>query len=545
GVMRTGQPYISAVYTTAFPGNPPAASIAVPIAGADGHPTGIVVVALDLTRASRWLASLRVAFDDAYLIDRTGHLIVRTSAPGSDVLRDLSADPTVARMLGGATFVGDGADPIGGSPELIATGLVPDVGWGVIVLQSPDVLARQLSPLVKGLAQTVAALLAALLGAAALVAILARRVARNDLALRAANSELAQASRAKSEFLANMSHELRTPMNAILGFSDLLEEQLAAALTDRQRRYLANIRAAGEHLLELINDVLDLAKVEAGRTDLRLETIALGVLAEPVLASTRQSAAAQGVAFSADVDDRATVIVDPARVRQILYNLLSNAVKFTLAGGSVRLEAGLAGADLRIAVADTGIGIRADRQGRVFGVFERLHEGLSAAGGTGLGLALTKRLVELHGGTIGFVSAEGTGTTFTVILPGVAASVSAGPRLLVVDDDRRDAELVVEYARRVGLATEVAPSAAAALRAIARSRPTAIVLDLQLPDRRGDDLLRELKADPVTRDLPVIVVSVEDDTGRLRALGAEDHLTKPIEPERLERWLTRVARRDE
>ena len=360
--------------------------------------------------------------------------------------------------------------------------------------------------------------------------------------LTSVNRHLEEATRAKSEFLANMSHELRTPLNAVLGFSDLLVEQLAAGLTPAQQRYFKNIKDAGNHLLELINEVLDLSKVEAGRLILRPEPVQIRTLVEPVIASTRAAAAVGGLAFDVALPADGVVRVDAGRVRQILYNLLSNAVKFTPRGGTVHLRAAADGRDLVMEVRDTGIGIRAVDRSRVFGAFERLHEGRSDASGTGLGLALTRRLVELHGGTISFDSEEDRGTTFTVRLAEAVFAPVSGRRLLVVEDDRRDAELLVALAQGVGVPVEVVSTAASARDAVRRDPPAAIVLDLRLPDDRGERLLEELKGDRATRAIPVLVVSVEDDEGRSRPLGADDHLTKPIDRERVTAWIRRTVR---
>ena len=350
-----------------------------------------------------------------------------------------------------------------------------------------------------------------------------------------------QASRAKSEFLSSMSHELRTPMNAILGFSELLREQLGDALTERQQRYFRNITDAGQHLLSLVNDVLDLSKVEAGKIELRPEAIEIATLLEPVLAAARQTAADRGLRLDATVEEGALVRVDAGRVRQVLYNLVSNALKFTSAGGRVAVTARLDGDDFVSDVEDTGIGIPADKRPRVFGMFERLNEGRSEATGTGLGLALTKRLVELHGGTIAFESAENVGTTFHVRIPNVAVQAITGERILVVDDDAHNADLVVDLVQAAGLRCEVVGSALGARAAIDRNTPMGVVLDLRLPDERGERLLEALRADRRTAETPVIVVTVEDDDGRARALGADDHLTKPIDRSRLAAWLARVA----
>jgi signal transduction histidine kinase/ActR/RegA family two-component response regulator len=358
-----------------------------------------------------------------------------------------------------------------------------------------------------------------------------------DLAL--ANRELTEATRVKSEFLANMSHELRTPLNAILGFSGLLMEQIGPSLTARQQRFLGNIGEAGEHLLELINDVLDLSKVEAGKLELRPEIIALDVLLDPVIAAGRNAAQAKGVAFDVETYSGEGLLLDPTRVRQILFNLVSNAVKFTPPAGSVVLRSTLEGADLLLSVADTGVGIPAESRDRVFGVFERLHEGRVEAEGTGLGLALTKRLVEQMGGSIGFESEDGSGTTFRVRLPDVSTVPIVGERILVVEDERHDADLIVAVAASLDLRAEVVRSLAATSLALARRRPLAIVLDLHLPDGRGEDVLRGLRQDPANATVPVIVVTVEAEPSALLALGADDYLTKPIDRGRLARWLLR------
>jgi nitrogen-specific signal transduction histidine kinase/ActR/RegA family two-component response regulator len=349
------------------------------------------------------------------------------------------------------------------------------------------------------------------------------------------------ANRAKSEFLANMSHELRTPLNAILGFSGLLSEQIGSSLTDRQQRFLGNISEAGQHLLELINDVLDLSKVEAGKLELRPEVIALDTLLEPVVAAGRASAQPKGLAFDVRSEAGEELLLDPTRVRQILFNLVSNAVKFTPPGGRVLLHCSLDGPDLLLAVTDTGIGIPAEARDRVFGVFERLHEGRVKAEGTGLGLALTKRLVEQMGGSIEFESTEGQGTTFRARLPDVRTEPVAGQRILVVEDERHDADLIVAVAASLGVRAEVVRSLAGTTLALRRSRPQAIVLDLHLLDGRGERLLRDLKADPTLASLPVIVVTVEAEPAALLALGADDYLTKPIDRARLERWLIRAC----
>jgi signal transduction histidine kinase/ActR/RegA family two-component response regulator len=363
----------------------------------------------------------------------------------------------------------------------------------------------------------------------------------SDLA--SANQDLSQATRVKSEFLANMSHELRTPLNAILGFSGLLSEQLAGSMNDKQKRFLRNISEAGEHLLDLINDVLDLSRVEAGKLELRPEVVTIDVLLEPVSAAGRAAAQAKGVLYTTAAPDAAPLFVDPTRVRQVLFNLVSNAVKFTPGGGHVTLSALIEGRELCLAVADTGVGIPEEARGRMFGVFERFHEGRSEAAGTGLGLALTKRLVEQMNGAIEFDSEEGKGTTFRVRLPDVVSEPVGGDRILVVDDERHDADLIVAVAASVDLRAEIVRGLAGTEEALARGRPLGVVLDLRLPDGRGEQFLGRLKTDAAYADVPVIVVTVEAEPATALALGADDYLTKPIDRVRLESWLRRVARR--
>src|SRR5438093_845880 len=361
--------------------------------------------------------------------------------------------------------------------------------------------------------------------------------------LASVNRDLSEATKVKSEFLANMSHELRTPLNAILGFSGLLSEQLADSMNEKQKRFLRNIQEAGDHLLDLINDVLDLSKVEAGRLDLRPEIVTLDALLEPVSAAARTAAQAKGVLFTIETPEAPSLFVDPTRVRQVLFNLVSNAVKFTSGGGHVTLRTLVQDRDLRFEVADTGIGIPKSATGRMFGVFERFHEGRTDASGTGLGLARSKSIGEQMSGTISFDSEEGTGTTFRVELAGAVTEQIVGERILVVEDERHDADLIVAVAASMDLRAEVVRSLAGTEDALARGRPLGVVLDLRLTDGRGEQFLGRLRTDPALADVPVIVVTVEADPATTLALGADDYPTKPIDRVRLENWLRRLRQR--
>jgi signal transduction histidine kinase len=247
---------------------------------------------------------------------------------------------------------------------------------------------------------------------------LAANVNRMNDELRRVYGELEQASRHKSEFLASMSHELRTPLNAILGFSQVLREQMVGEVNEKQKEYLEDILASGHHLLSLINDVLDLSKVEAGQVELELAPFSLREALERGVVMVRERATRDGVevvlAASPGVD---VVDGDERRIRQVIFNLLSNAVKFTPAGGAVDVSAAQVNGEVRVAVADTGPGIRAEDQERIFEEFQQTEVGIEQREGTGLGLALSRRLVELHGGRIWVDSEPGKGSTFVFTLP--------------------------------------------------------------------------------------------------------------------------------
>jgi len=237
--------------------------------------------------------------------------------------------------------------------------------------------------------------------------------------LEGANQELAAASRHKSEFLANMSHELRTPLNAIIGFSDVLEQRLFGELNERQTDYTRDIASSGRHLLDLVNEILDLSKVEAGRMELEPSEFALAETIRGAVAFVRERAAAHGIALGADLPtDLGTVVADERKVRQVLLNLLSNAVKFTPDSGAISVRAWRSDGEVQVAVRDTGIGIAPEDQAKVFDEFQQVGKPSDRSReGTGLGLTLAKRFIELHGGRIWIESEIGTGTTFTFAIP--------------------------------------------------------------------------------------------------------------------------------
>ena len=537
GALASDGPYVSRIFASASAGNP--SVVAVSLAVREGGAVlGVVVLTISPAALLELLEPLRqVEGRDLLIVDVEGRVVAATDG----TLRPLASVDVVSGPP-------DGSGSVDGRERTVAAGQVPRARWTLYVVDDPAVVLAGVRRLRDQLARGGAVVGAlALLAVAALVYLYGKTARQRDelrqsrAVLAEANRALEQAGRHKSDFLASMSHELRTPLNAILGFSDLLEEQLATTLSERQRRYLKNIRDAGLHLLGLINDVLDLSKVEAGRVELRPELTTVDAVLAPTVAAARSAADARGTTLELDVSGDLFISVDIGRVRQILYNLLSNAVKFTSAGGSVRLRVAPAGKDLLIEVADTGIGIPDEARDRVFGTFERLHEGRSGEPGTGLGLALTKRLVQLHGGSISFTSEVGRGSTFSVHLSEVVVLAGPGERVLVVEDETRDAELIAALAARAGLETEVVRTVGAAMAAIERGPPLAVILDLRLPDTRGERLLESLKSREATRRIPVVVVSVEDDEGRARDLGADDHMTKPIDHARLGSWLHHVA----
>lgn len=373
-------------------------------------------------------------------------------------------------------------------------------------------------------------------------------------ALEAAKREAERANAAKSEFLSRMSHELRTPMNSILGFSQLMEMDTKEPLTPSQRENVEQILSSGHHLLMLINEVLDLARIEAGRVPLTLEAVEVHPMVAECLAAVKPLADQRGV-FLRDETGAFVglkVTADGGRLRQVLLNLLSNAIKYNKPDGLVTVEAApVEAGSIRLSVTDSGVGIAGDKQSLVFEPFQRLAAENTGVEGTGIGLTIVKKLVDMMGGAIGMKSEPGLGSCFWVDLPMAGEAVpvplpvapmplaaakergaSAG-RILYIEDDPTNLTLVRHVlGKRPGTELLLAMRGEEGLDLARANRPDLILLDVHLPDMDGDEVYRRLTESPETNEIPVVVVSASampSDLERLRAMGVDGYLTKPLD----------------
>ena len=379
--------------------------------------------------------------------------------------------------------------------------------------------------------------------------------------LEATNVEVQRADKMKSEFLANMSHELRTPLNAIIGFSELLLDEARAALSEDHRKHVEIVLASGKHLLELINDVLDLAKIESGRLDLQLEPLSPDTSIREAIELISPLAQRKRIEIRSRIETPRTVLADRGKLRQVLLNLLSNAVKFSPDSSVIEVAAEDVAAGVCFRVRDEGPGIEDALLPHLFVPFVQGDAALiKKHQGTGLGLAISKRLVEEHGGSIAVSTSVGRGTTFSVTIPAAAARAPAPERtekvparlltdpggagqrrILLVEDDAATVRLIRAYLANTGYEIVETANSSSALDLARTMDFSIILLDLDLNGENGLDLLRKLKTDTRTRDIPVIIESVLPEQKRGLMLGASDFHLKPFDRSRL---LESIARFD-
>ncbi len=386
------------------------------------------------------------------------------------------------------------------------------------------------------------------------------------------NKDLEKTNKLKSQFIANMSHELRTPLNSIIGFSESLLHLPVGTMNEKQKRYVGNIYSSGNHLLQLINNILDIAKIEAGRLSLYCEEFPVAPVIEETVSIVEMLARKKDIALRCDIDAGVgSVVADRIKFKQMLYNLLSNAIKFTPEKGEVCLTSGLVEQFeafkpgmkqfnerlIHISVKDTGMGIRPQDMERIFDEFEQADSSYTREHeGTGIGLSLTKKLVEMHGGYIWAESEVGKGSTFNFVMPvtqtkvaGVyreskrisepevaAPSMTDSPlahgkrnTILIVEDDTATAELLMLHLKEAGYFTAHAHNGIEAVERAVELKPFAIILDVMLPGKDGWEVLQDVKTLHETRDIPVIIYSIVENRELGFALGATDYLTKPVD----------------
>jgi len=474
--------------------------------------------------------------------------------------------PHVARIVGGsgaalcdetgAIVASVGSVPRGAASGVTEVPLSPPFG-ALVVATSP------LTPFFGREEIGLLHALAALADLSLARCLLGEQERESQAALQRATEEAERANAAKSEFLSRMSHELRTPLNVMLGFAQILE--MRAALDERDSEAVEHILKAGQHLLELINEVLDLARIESGKMAISPEPVDVAELAGEALALIGPLAQERSVRVSASLEGcRRHVTADRQRLKQVLLNLLSNAVKYNREGGEVAVSCEPApGRRLRLAVTDTGPGVPEVLIDRLFEPFERLGAEGGRVEGTGLGLALSRQLVELMGGEIGVESREGHGSVFWVELrvthpaqeprteagadePDGAYAIASGRRrrVLLIEDNLANVKVVeAVLAQRDHIELVPAMTGRLGLTLAREHRPELILLDQHLPDVTGADVLHRLRADPSTRAIPVVVVSADATPGQVRRMleiGAADYLTKPLQILKFLRILDRL-----
>jgi signal transduction histidine kinase/CheY-like chemotaxis protein len=378
--------------------------------------------------------------------------------------------------------------------------------------------------------------------------------------LGASNKALIETSRLKSQFLANMSHELRTPLNAIIGFSRIVLRKTEALIPEKQAKNLLMVHESGKHLLDMVNDLLDIERIEAGMLRVSLSTVAVTNMISDVVAGLSPAAAEKGIVLESAVGSVAMRLrSDPVRLRQVLDNLVNNAIKYSDTG-TVRVSLAKyppeAPTELRLAIEDQGLGIPAEHVAKIFDAFHQVDgSSTRAQGGVGLGLHLVRRLVELLGATVSVASEIGKGSTFTVAFPlsllvgdegerAAPAPLEAegeGPLLLIIDDQPAALDILRTELVEAGFRVESALSGEEGLVKAAAHKPVAILLDMVMPNMDGWAVLKKLRADPDLSSTPVFVTSMLDDSPRAWDLGVVGWLTKPVAPEHFSSLFSRIG----
>ncbi|WP_445636184.1 hybrid histidine kinase/response regulator HrmK [Nostoc sp. DSM 114161] len=371
--------------------------------------------------------------------------------------------------------------------------------------------------------------------------------------LSTSNQELERTNQLKNQFLANTSHEIRTPLSSIIGFTHLLLAQGYEPSKERQQEYLNIIQSSGKHLLALINDILDLSKIEANQLEVQWETVDLPLLCSNVLALVKEKAANKGLKLVLELDpDTSTLVADPLRLKQMLLNLLFNALKFT-SKGSVGLRVASEGGFVHFTVWDTGTGISPEDQALLFHPYFQIANAVAGVEGTGLGLAVTRKLAEIHGGSVKVESELDRGSRFTLVLPlkeareaeeaGEAGEVkcslsalpvipSSSPHILLVENDLPNGDLMQIYLSKLGYKVAWAKSAAKMWEALTQQEPAVILMDVYLPDGNGLKLVQELRENPQYQNIPVIAqtaMAMKGDRETCLAAGVNDYISKPID----------------
>jgi signal transduction histidine kinase/ActR/RegA family two-component response regulator len=552
GVRANGAPYVSAAYRSEAPGHANAIAVAAPVRAGNGNERridAILVATFDLAATQRFVDYFSSSLDiDLALTDQRGVLLARPGLKQGKLV-SLKDDPGVATALNGGTGFREHASDRG--DLLSAYAPIPGIRWTV----TASVPKQRAFAGVNNLRSTVlvvSGLLAlVLLGGLALLARSLRQRERAEAAAEQARAEAELANHAKSEFLSRMSHELRTPLNAVLGFGQLLSMR---DLDEPERESVDQILKGGQHLLGLINEILDIARIEAGKLALSLEPVQVSETIREALDLVRPLASEREIEITVDLGTGdAHVIADRQRLSQVLLNLLSNAIKYNHVTGSVRIGVARAPDEtIQVEVADTGAGMSAEDLARLFNPFERLGADERQIAGTGLGLTLSKGLVEAMGGRLVVESELGTGSTFRIELiatesPLAAAedeeqqaSADEAPRpsdrrytILYIEDNLSNLKLVQRIlGERPDIHLIAAMQGGLGLELAREHRPDLVLLDLHLPDIQGDEVLARLQADPAFNGTPVVVLSADATKGRVKRLldqGASAYLSKPID----------------